>query len=387
MFSCASEDQNLLQRTNLFQLQLGKMEDQIDFFQQDNASFEAKTRLFMRAGTVFISNGSSAKVMQFSSYGDLLKMYYNSDKNPAPVILQKVTDGSTIRNKIAIEYPLLENGAIAVSSTMKLYIEDQIGRERGIIDDATSSLFQYVVLRFDEQGKFIGYIGQEGIGGNPFPYIENIFVTNNDDLVVLARTVKDWRVYWYDSNGLPKSRTRFLVQDLPKLANSEEAIPDLETIIPDNNQHSLHLKISYFQDTIDSLTGSRSGIDSTVSRIYKFDIEAGKYIQFIDVPTNVKLYRLSSTQEESQMLFHYELLAVFAEGYYYLLSRELNNKYQFLILDLSGESIAKRYLAIEDTELIYRTFNVSAEGILTALLGKEYGADIVWWRTDSLVRE
>jgi hypothetical protein len=42
---------------------------------------------------------------------------------------------------------------------------------------------------------------------------------------------------------------------------------------------------------------------------------------------------------------------------------------------------------MEDTELYFKEVGLSAEGIVYALLGEEYKARFVWWRSDRLLEE
>jgi hypothetical protein len=42
---------------------------------------------------------------------------------------------------------------------------------------------------------------------------------------------------------------------------------------------------------------------------------------------------------------------------------------------------------MEDSELYFKQLRLSASGIIYALLGEEYQARIVWWRSDRLLRE
>lgn len=83
----------------------------------------------------------------------------------------------------------------------------------------------------------------------------------------------------------------------------------------------------------------------------------------------------------------YELLGTNAGGHFYLLRREDANLFQLVILEPGGRELARRYLVMEDSELFYKEVGLSAAGIVYALLGEEYSAEIVWWRSDRLVRE
>ena len=77
----------MLDRNLLFKMPIGKMEDQLFVQQFDGVNTLSKTRIFMKDGFIFISNGESAKVMEFNSYGDLISLYYSPKVNPVPVIL------------------------------------------------------------------------------------------------------------------------------------------------------------------------------------------------------------------------------------------------------------------------------------------------------------
>ena len=58
-----------LNREELFSLQIGKMDNQIDLFQVGGVMAGAKNRIYMRDGLFYLANGNSAKIMELSSYG------------------------------------------------------------------------------------------------------------------------------------------------------------------------------------------------------------------------------------------------------------------------------------------------------------------------------
>jgi hypothetical protein len=61
----------------------------------------------------------------------------------------------------------------------------------------------------------------------------------------------------------------------------------------------------------------------------------------------------------------------------------------YALLILSGDSREQRrgVIRVDSDELQYTAFNVSDEGILTALLATEYEARLVLWRTDHLAAD
>jgi hypothetical protein len=80
-------------------------------------------------------------------------------------------------------------------------------------------------------------------------------------------------------------------------------------------------------------------------------------------------------------------LGVNIRGEFFLLRREDTNLFRLLVLDRAGRALARRNLVMEDSELYFKVLNLSAEGIIYALLAEEYRARIVWWRSDRLLKE
>ena len=59
--------------------------------------------------------------------------------------------------------------------------------------------------------------------------------------------------------------------------------------------------------------------------------------------------------------------------------------YELMVMSATGRVVARRSLTLEDTELYYKTYGLSEEGILVALLCFEEEIQIVWWRSDDLI--
>ena len=124
-------------------------------------------------------------------------------------------------------------GELAVDSAKRLYLEDTVSPERQVTDRALGVLLSRVVLRFDRHGKLEDFIGQEGVGGTPFPYIESLYVTGRDELVVVSRTPRTWLVYWYSSAGSLQHQLTMDPAGLPALAEAPAATPSLGKLVPD----------------------------------------------------------------------------------------------------------------------------------------------------------
>ncbi|MCK5197975.1 MAG: hypothetical protein KAR21_06475, partial [Spirochaetales bacterium] len=115
-----------MKRELLFEISLGKGEDQIDLVQMPNIPFNKKSRIVMKDGLIYIGNGNSNKVMEFSSYGDILSLYYNPNENPVPVLLTSVSDGDKSSNRNAYTFNFRNTGEIAITEKNDLLIEDTV---------------------------------------------------------------------------------------------------------------------------------------------------------------------------------------------------------------------------------------------------------------------
>ncbi len=373
-----------MDRSELFRLDIGRAENEIDLFQVGGGPRTEKTGIFMRDGLVYIGNGPSNKVMEFTSYGDLLTLWYDPDSNPRPIMLQTRTGEETVTNKRAHDYAFSQVGDIAVTEEKMLVAEDQVSDERSVFDEELGVTLNRILLRFDPSGKLLDYIGQEGVGGTPFPFIEDVFVTAHDEIVVTTRTMESWLVFWYDGDGNPLYNVELSLDQLP-VPEEGDVIPQLETIIPDQEQRRLYLKLDYYEESHDPDTDASYGINRTVSRIYWLELESGKYEGYVDIPRNTQQAEDANIFDRETVEYLYRFVGTAPGNHLYLLSREEGEQTQLLIMHTSGRVVRRRNLRLEDEEVFYKDFSVSPEGILTALIGFEDHAQVTWWRSDRLI--
>ena len=137
--------------------------------------------------------------MEMNSYGDLLTLYYNNETNPVPSFAGNSEASNSTRNAVA--YPFNEITDIAVDARKYLYVVERLPLERQENDSKAKLALSQVVLRFDENKKFINYIGQQGPGGTPFSYVKKIYTTDKNELVVVCTTPTGMTVYWYSDDG------------------------------------------------------------------------------------------------------------------------------------------------------------------------------------------
>ncbi|MCR4790364.1 MAG: hypothetical protein K5839_04730, partial [Treponemataceae bacterium] len=206
-FSC-SKSSNLrsIEEENLFSLNYGTYEDELQLFSLDAAG-QINTNIVMKEGFFFISDDYAKKIMQFTSFGDLTGIIYNPNTNPEPSFVRKIGNSQDNDSNIksatqsAREHKFNSIEDIAIDSNKNIFVVDQISPERQETDPKTNLILREIVLKFSNDGKFSNYYGQEGIGGTPFPFIKNIFTTGGNELVVTSLSPEGYTVYWFDKNG------------------------------------------------------------------------------------------------------------------------------------------------------------------------------------------
>ncbi len=379
--SCSQTRAPSLAREELFTLAYGKMEDEIDLFMNGGA-IDRKTSLFMRDGLFRIAGGYGNKVMEFTSYGDLISLYYDPDENPSPVLLQSGTEPGFDANRQAHEFPFNTVGEISVSGDGFLLIEDQVPARVAEFDDELGVMLNRIVVRFDTEGNQIDYLGQEGVGGTYLPYIQRIETTAIGDIVVVTAAPPRTIVYWYAADGTLLRRIDIAPDNFPIPAD-QQTVPVLEAVYPDREFRRLYIKFNYHVVATPADSGNGGASGGQMSRIYWLDISDGTYTGFVDVPRNVKRDGvMGQLGEETE--FQYEFLGTAPGEHLFLLSQESTQTSQLLILNADGRVVRRRTLEIDYDEVIYRDLHISDTGILSGLLATREDVRVVWWRTDRL---
>ncbi|MGO8694534.1 MAG: LIC_12708 family protein [Rectinemataceae bacterium] len=410
LVSCANEEKSVaVRREQLFTLSYGPAEDQLNLFQLDNGSNPLKTRIAMREGIFYIANGDSAKVVRYSSFGDVLSMIYNPEKNPEPVILKPVgsknanggsgsakSAGSQQDNdpanpdlgagRRAAPYPFRAVGEIAVDSNQRIYVEDRLPPERRAVDKESGAILDYVVLRFDKDGQFIDYLGQEGIGGTPFPYIVGVYTTPSDDCVVVSVTQDSWLVHWFDGKGTIISALRLRRDALPMPDEKSGLIASLDKILPDTEGRNLLIKIDYYNENVDPDTKSPTGVGFASSWIYRMNPRDASYSERWQLSPIEKAVKSGPGGETIRDVRIPALIGAAGDELFFMTGDDAGKTY-LSTFDRTTHAMSRYLIDIAPDEQFYDTFTLSNEGILCALLGTRYEARIVWWRFDRIVKD
>lgn len=378
--ACGEATPELLKRQDLFSLKLGRMENGIDMFQIGGVKSASKNRVFMRNGIFYIANGNSGKIMEFSSYGDLIGLFYNPQENPKPVLMGDDAGQGRISNKQAVSYSFQQIGEIAVSRTGNLLVDDLSPEAQRVFDEKIGAELNHVVLRFDEKGRYLDYIGQEGLGGSPFPYIEGLYVTINDDIVVVSRTTKRSLVYWYDASGKRKFLVDITDDTLP-IPNEGRFVPSLKAIRPDPEYAILSLHIDYYP-VANIEASQQTELPRVESRVYSLNVPSGVYNGWFSLPYETVPLKEASQFEPKRVQALHNFLGTGVGGRYYFTHRAGDDRHVLTIVERNGRVQQKRLLEIDDSSLVDVDYHLSFEGVISGFYGFEDHALIAWWRAD-----
>lgn len=371
-----------LESEKLFNIEYGSFEDEINLFNLARVS-DIKTRILMKDGFFYITDTESKKILKTNSYGNLLNLYYNPETNPKPSFEKQETSSEATQN--CTEYGFNEIEAVAVDNRKFLYVVDKLPVERQETDFETKQIMNQIVLRFDGDGKFIDYLGQQGPGGTPFPKIMDIFTTEKNELVVICRVIDGFTAYWYSSGGASMYIIPFLNKYIPNPYEKEsnlESYLNIDRIVPDYQKNILYLKIDYSLSYIDEASKVQSGIDFKESLLYPFNVETGIYDKAIRIPsyTEQEVNGLSTVSYN----IPYEFIGVTNSGWFFF-KIGTEEGYNIQMVQPNGQSVLNRRLNVNPEENYYYSFNLSDEGILSVLLAQKENAVIQWWRTDDLI--
>ncbi len=241
------------------------------------------------------------------------------------------------------------------------------------------------MLRFDRKGRQEGYIGQEGLGGEPFPYIPALYVTAQDALVVVCRVPAAWQVFWYSREGSLLYRTEIDNGHLPP-PQAAGIIQSLVTVVPDMQDPVLHLLIHSYRQTVDESTRTQSSVEVVSSRVWNLDLRTQSYGSFIELPQSAPRKEKAGLKTTEIPAPPRDLLGVTTAGNFYVLTFADSNLYRLQILDPAGRVRAQRYMVIEDSELTYRDLRLAPSGIIYGLLADQTKVHVSWWRSDLLLK-
>ena len=377
--ACVNNASSSIEREELFSLEIGPMEDQIALYNLDGTRGIRKTGFTMRDGLFYIADGNSGKIVRYNSYGDLLFMIYNEETNPVPLTLKTNIAEDEQATRWAHTHPLEEPGWITVDSRKHIYVEDRLHYNEHRTDTETRALLDGIILHFDQDGRFINYLGREGMGGSPFPRIVGLSTSVKDELAVICRLPGGWEVYWFNSSGMLLFLVKITSDDIPILPEWPQALAMIDSISASVDSRQLYIKVDYTHDTFDQSTKTRTGSEPVGSTIWILNAENGSYMDPVEIP----LFELIENGKQTNIRLFYSILGIANNGIV-LLYFPIENGYSLLFINVLSREQRRTNIRFSAEDLGYNDFFLSTEGILCAMMS-DSNVKMVWWRTDRVL--
>ena len=387
-FSSCKKSQSVasVKREKLFALDYGAFEEQLNLAGGLNATGAVNTDIAMRDGFFFISNGESQKILGLNSYGDLLTLYHNPESNPLPLFDASDSRRNNLSKNVStrktVEHPFNSPSLLALDSRRYVYVVESLPKERRELSD--NKILLQVVLRFNSSS-FVDYIGQQGVGGSPFPFIKDIFVTDSDGLVVVCVVNEGFEVFCYNEQGSPLFNVLIKNSDAPDHGEAKPGISryaEIESLVPDPSANRLFVKADYYETSLDSASKVQNGITDPVSVVFPYYLDSGKFGEGIEIPP----YEETVSDGFAKQVFRlpYDLMGATKNGWLFF-SIALDSGCMVQMLDFESGRMQRRHLNFDAKSVVYSSFDLSPDGIISALLAERDKAKVVWWRTDALV--
>ncbi|MBR5097435.1 MAG: hypothetical protein IK094_10065 [Treponema sp.] len=387
LFSCKKNASVAsVKRQELFSLKYGSFEDQLNMAGGLNATGAVNTAIAMRDGFFYVSNGESQKILELNSYGDLLTLYHNPETNPTPLFdnsdSRQSPSSKNVSTRKTVDYPFNAPSLLALDSSKYIYVAETLPKERQ--ESGDNKILLQVVLRFNSSS-FVDYIGQQGVGGTPFPFIRNIYVTQDDCLVVVCVVNEGFEVFRYNPQGFPLSDTLIKYSDAPEYGETKMGVTkyaEIENVIPDPASDRLFVKADYYETSIDVSSKVQNGISDPVSVVFPYDLKKGTFGTGIEIPP----YEETISDGFSKQVYKlpYDMIGATKNGWLFF-TIALESGCMVQMLNLESGRVVRRQLNFDAASVVYSSYSLSDTGIVSALLAERDKAKVVWWRTDTLV--
>lgn len=400
----------VLEREDLFSLNYGNFEDELNLSKMDAGTYSV-VNLCLNNGIFYLSSSVGKKVLKTSFYGDLLSIYYNPETNPKPSFCKeievlnnpeteniKTENAETDKNndkldeksektiatgtRTAVEYPFNNCTFLQVNEIGHLYVVDTVPNEHIQFDSDENMALTNVILHFDEKGNFVDYIGQEGLGGTPFPNIISLSTNDSNDIIAVCKTITATKVFWFNGEGFLLSKINLNNANLPFSYESDEKFfMNIDSVFPSYENQELFLKIDYYLEHVDEATGANLGVNYDKSSIYKVPLDKNKFEFVKDIPTFTE-----TTPDSDAPVFKkvYTLVNICKNDWAFLMA-QTETAYHVLLLNLKNEKIKRFNLTIKDFDLLYSTFSVANNCTLAGLFAGEDQATISVWQIENFL--
>lgn len=380
IFTACSHSSQVLGKEPLFNIEIGQMEKQLYLTMLPETNRLIRENYVHQNGLFYVANSHANKVMVLTTFGDLLTLYYDPNDNPAPVTLVRNRELDVVSNLNAYAHDFENIGLISVDSANRLYVEENVQKGREETDNSSGIFLNRVILRFDQNGNALDYLGQEGIGGTPFPYIHSFRMGKNDLFSVVCRKIEEWDIFSFSHSGKLLQKITFKESDLSML--SKDRIPSLDNIFINHTGSRLFLKINFYERRFGKNDGLSGVVYFKESSIWVYDVASEKFISHFDLPK--KLIQNELYHVNREVLF--DLIGMDKKSNLFFLAPHEENLFELFIVTWKGKVLERVRLNVKEEGLYYHQFYVSSEGIVSGLFAYDSHVEMVQWRTDSIVR-
>jgi hypothetical protein len=174
----------------------------------------------------------------------------------------------------------------------------------------------------------------------------------------------------------------FTLQDDSLPVDAEGEVASIEAVEPAPESGRLYVKADYYRDQLEGGGDQESDYLFDRSVLHWFDMRRGEIDGSLNLPSAVRTSGVAQmfNREEEEVI---QYLAGAAEGgNVFLVAPTSDGIYSLAIVNVSGQVVHRGTIELNDSETLFRKFYVTRDGILTALIGGNTGADVVLWRTD-----
>ncbi|PIE97979.1 MAG: hypothetical protein CR988_05685 [Treponema sp.] len=382
---CSYSTDDNLKHEELFTLNYGNFEDQLNFFTSENNTFGYDAHITMNDGLIYTSNSAGQKILKTSSYGDLLSVYYNPETNPTPTFLSESNEEEEISTRQAIKHLFNSCTFLSVSNSKHLYVVDTVPNERIEFDNDENIALKNIVLHFNSEGRFTNYIGQEGLEGTPFANISSIHTNADNEVIIISKTLSAVKVFWYTENGDLLYKIPIMLNMLPSPYDvSVNVDMNVDSVVPSYDKKELYIKIDYYAEMIDSESGAGIGTNYDKSSIYRLSLNTAKYTHIRDIAPFIGT-ETDSNGTAIEVPRIYSMIGMAMSKWCFLLVTQ-NKGYALMLLNLKDGKKYNFDLEIAPENTVYNTFTVTNTGQLVALLAGDEKASIYVWHTENFIK-
>jgi hypothetical protein len=388
--SCSGPRQaETLKREDLFSIGYGTSETEIDFSSPASDHFDAA----MREGIFLFLDSGGKKILKLTSYGDLLSLIYDPATLDRPKALTDPGqagegDGATQgkKGRPAFAASFMEPSRLAVDSSQNMYVADRLSDpENRVYDPLSGAYCDRVVRRFGVTGAEAGYLGQEGPGGTPFPFILSLTVLNDDSLVVVSASESLYLVHRFAASGSLLASMRMSRSSLPvpKALGSkgQAASPiyaNLDSIVPElrGENFDILVKIDYYRAASGDKIMPNRGTGYAGSWILNVDGKSGSYGDIVDVSSR------DGDEEVPEFLgaWNDRLYLISREDEAKVVDPDAEPSWSLESLDRSGRIRGRYRLSMPKGSGEIAALKLSSGGQIFGLAKREANAAVFWWR-------